>query len=159
MSKPINAAVVNAFVSSLREVLLSSTGIQSQLNPLKVATESPEAPNLLVRIEMTGGLNGPAICSFEPGVARQIAAKLLLTAENEAPEFESPECKDALAELMSMLIGNATGPLLDQGIPLALEPPTAEFATTPGKLEQKSVKVSLSTRSGEINLYLCLTQA
>lgn len=158
MSKPINAAVVNAFVTSLRDVLLASTGIQGELNPIKVATESPEAPNLLVRIDMSGGLNGPAICSFEPKVARQIAAKLLLTDEGSAPEFESLECKDALGELMSMLIGNATGPLLDQGIPLALQPPITEFATTPGKLDQRSIKVSLSTRSGEINMFLCLTQ-
>lgn len=88
MTKPIKAEVVNAFMASLREIFLASTGIESELAPIHLTANSPPAPNMLVSIQISGGVNGPAICSFEPGVAREIAGRMLAT--DDAPEFDSP---------------------------------------------------------------------
>ncbi len=157
MNKPIKAEVVNAFVSSLREIFLASTGIESELAPLNVATSGPPAPNMLVSIQITGGVQGPAICSFEPGVAREIAGRMLAT--EVEPEFDSPECRDALGELANIIIGNATGTLLDEGYQVELSLPTTALASTPELLDQRSIKVSLNTRSGQVSMLLCLTQS
>ena len=157
MNKPIRAEVVNAFVSSLREIFLASTGIESELAPLHVASRGPPPPNLLVSIQITGRVHGPAICSFEPGVACEIAGRMLAT--DVAPAFDSPECRDALGELANIIMGNATGALLEEGYPIQLSTPTTALASTPQVLDHRSIKVSLNTRSGQVSMLLCLTQS
>lgn len=155
VNSPIRAEVVNAFVTSLREIFLTATGLQAELAPLGVVSDSPAPPNMVVRIQISGELAGSAICSFSPGVARASAGYMLAS---ESPAFDSPETRDALGELANILVGNATGALLEQGYSVELSPPTTELASAPQKLARQSVNVSLNTDSGQVCLVLCLTQ-
>jgi chemotaxis protein CheX len=152
----INADVVNAFVSSLVNIFQAATGLKGELEPLTVSTELPPPPGVVVSIQIRGPLFGPAIWNFAPEVASEIAARML--GSESRPPYDSPEAKDAVAELANIVVGNTTDALLQAGYQVELSPPTAEIAPSLGQLEGRTLAVSLTTSSGPISLYLALRQ-
>jgi CheY-specific phosphatase CheX len=155
MSTPLNVEVINVFTSSLHTVFEAATGVSGRLGPLKIVTELPPPPHVMVTIHVSGKLVGPAMWIFEPQVARELAARML--ASEETPAFDSPECRDALGELANILVGNVTGALLDAGYPIELSPPTTEMAPVAEKLDGQNLRLSFDTNAGKVDLFLGLS--
>ena len=156
MKATISAEVVNAFVSPLLEVFQATTGLKAQLELHRLASDVPSLPGVVVTINLSGRIIGRAIWTFEPTVARAIAAHMM--ASPDSPALESPECKDAVGELANILVGNATDALLEAGFPVTLSVPTTMVPTAAQKLDQPSVRVSVNTEAGHVNLVLAVTQ-
>ncbi len=156
MKATISAEVVNAFVSPLLGVFQATTGLKAKLELHKLASDVPSLPGVVVTINLSGRIIGQAIWTFEPTVARAIAAHML--ASSDSPALDSSECKDAVGELANILVGNATDALLQAGFPVELSVPTTMVPTAAQKLDHPSVRVSMNTEAGHVNLVLAVTQ-
>lgn len=158
MNTPINAEVITAFASSLRDVFQATTGMESEFQPLKMVSTIPPPPHLMVTIQMSGKVMGPAIWLFEPEVARELAKRML--ASEDPIDLDSPECRDALGEFANILVGNVSGALLDEGYPIEISTPETTVTVSPEQnLAQRSLKMSLRTSAGDVSLVLALTMA
>lgn len=156
MSAALNPTVVDAFVASLRDVFEATTGIAGVIQPLQFVSTIPPPPHLMVTIQLKGGVMGPAIWLFDPQVARELAGRML--ASDVPLAYDSPECRDALGEFANILVGNVSGALLDAGYPIELSTPTTAVTLSPEQaLSQRSLKVSLRTPAGDVDLVLALT--
>jgi chemotaxis protein CheX len=156
MKATISAEVVNAFVSPLLGVFQATTGLKAKLELHKLASDVPSLPGVVVTINLSGRIIGQAIWTFEPTVARAIAAHML--ASSDSPALDSSECKDAVGELANILLGNATDALLQAGFPVELSVPTTMVPIAAQKLDHPSVRVSVNTEAGHVNLVLAVTQ-
>jgi CheY-specific phosphatase CheX len=159
MNVPINAEVVNALLEPIFDVLKSCTGVEAQVAAVDLATRLPPPPCLMVRVELRGRIVGPISWSFDPKVARELAARMLSSAT--LPEFGSADCTDALAELANVIVGNATGALLNAGYAVEVLPPTTRILeTSPNfKLAERALLVILQTPVGKVNVVMELTIA
>jgi len=152
---PSQADVLHAFIEPLLDVIRSATGLTGQLGPMTLARSMPAPPYMKVQIQVRGRVFGPIICTFDPAMAREVTARMMAT--EESPAFDSPECRDALGELANILVGNATGALLDVGCAIELAPPHAEVAHEAGELAHRTLSVPVTTEYGQMNLLIGLS--
>ena len=159
MNTPVNAEVVNALLEPVFDVLKSCTGVEAHLSGVDYASKLPPPPCVMVTVELRGGVVGPISWSFDPKVARELAGRML--ASPTLPEFGSADCTDALAELANIIVGNATGALLNAGYTVEVLPPIARVLnTSPNtKLAARALAVVLETPLGNVNVVMELTLA
>ena len=157
MNTPINAEVVNALLEPVFDVIKACTGVDSHVASLDFAARLPPPPCVTVRVELTGRVVGPISWSFDPNVARELAGRML--SSPTLPEFGSPDCTDALAELANVIVGNATGALLNAGYAVEVLPPTTRVVKTPpnNKLAERALAVILETPVGKVNVIMELS--
>jgi CheY-specific phosphatase CheX len=159
MNVPINAEVVNALLEPVFDVLKSCTGYEAHVAGLAFAAQLPPPPCVMVTVELRGRIVGPISWSFDPKVARELAARML--SSSTLPEFGSEDCTDALAELANIIVGNATGALLNAGYAVEVLPPTTRVLQTPptSKLAERALAVVLETPIGKVNIVMELSIA
>ena len=159
MTAPINAEIVNALLAPIFDVLKSCTGLESHVASVNLATEVFPPPCLVVRVELRGRIVGPISWSFDPEVARGLAARML--SWETGPAFGSADCADALAELANVVVGNATGALLNAGYVVEVLPPTAHVLETvlTRKLAERALLVRLETPVGTVDVLMELSVA
>src|SRR5450631_2257375 len=129
MSAHITPDIVNALLEPVFDVLKTCAGVESHVSRMEFVDELPPAPRLSVTVEVSGRIVGPIVWSFDPEVARKLAAGMLATPD--LPVFGSPDCNDALSELANVIVGNATGALLEAGYAVELAPPKTNLAYSP----------------------------
>jgi CheY-specific phosphatase CheX len=156
---PITAEVVNALLAPIFDVLKASTGIDSRVAGLDLASRLPPPPCVMVRVELRGSIVGLISWSFDPTVARELAARML--SSPSLPEFGSVDCTDALTELSNVIVGNATGALLNAGYVVQVLPPTSRVmrAQPTSLLAERALAVILETPVGKVNIIMELTIA
>lgn len=158
-NSPINAEIVNALLAPIFDVLKACTGIDSRVAAVDLASRLPPPPCVMVRVELRGAIVGPISWSFNPSVARELAARML--SSSTLPEFGSADCTDALTELANVIVGNATGALLNAGYVVEVLPPTFRVlqAQPTSMLAERALAVTLETPVGKVNIIMELTIA
>jgi CheY-specific phosphatase CheX len=157
MNSPVNADVVNALLEPIFDVLKACTGVESHVAGVDLAARLPPPPCLMVRVELRGRVVGPISWSFDPKVARELASRLL--SSSSPPDFGSADCTDALAELANVIVGNATGALLNAGYAVEVLPPTTRILEegVDFQLAERALVVVLQTPVGTVNVVMELT--
>ena len=159
MNVPVNAEVVNALLEPVIDVLKACTGVEAQVVGVDFASRLPPPPCVMVTVELRGRVVGPISWSFDPKVARELAARMM--SSPTLPEFGSPDCTDAVAELANIIVGNATGALLNAGYAVEVLPPTTRVLNTTrgAKLAERALAVVLETPMGNVNVVMELSIA
>jgi CheY-specific phosphatase CheX len=159
MNAPVNAEVVNALLEPVFDVIKACTGVEAHVAGLDFAAQFPPPPCVMVRVELKGRVVGPISWSFDPNVARELAGRML--SSSTLPEFGSADCTDALAELANIIVGNATGALLNAGYAVEVLPPTTRILQTPAnaRLAERALAVILETPVGKVNVIMELSIA
>ena len=157
MPRTLSPEVIQAFVSSLESLFYSATGVRGELGSMALTTERPPPPYVEVTIHLKGSLVGPVHCTFGPVLAQDIASHMLNGLH--APEFDTPACRDALAELANVLVGSATGTLSNTGLPVELAVPKTRLAEATERSRDDALRVTLMTGAGPMDLLLDVRMA
>ncbi len=111
--------------------LVAGAALQAQPVPLDIPTEAA----VLIRIEISGALEGVCEIALSAPMTAQFAA--LLTGETPEPEGKiSDDTREAAAELIQQICGNAADRLRGAFGPLELKPRLAERDSASGERQR-----------------------
>ncbi len=112
MSKPINAAVVNAFIEGTKNVL----GTMCQTNPVigkpSLKSNSSLFGDVTGAISLTGENNGLVVLSFSKEAACTIVSRMLYEEKSDIDD----DVMDAVGEMTNMITGDSRKRLSENGM-------------------------------------------
>lgn len=148
---PVSAAIVNALVTPVLDVLQALGGLDARLSGMEVAAELPPAPCLSVTIMLKGEVAGPVVWVFNQRMARALAQRLV----PDDPNPDLATCQDAVSEVANMIAGNATGSLLEAGYQVDIMPPEVEVRLVgAARLGERMLQISVDTDAGKLKMVL-----
>ncbi len=117
----MKAEYVNAFLEPAVSVIKKVLKVKVTIGEITKAVTVNARDAFSVIIGLSGDLSGVVIIGFSMKTARNIAAKMLC--KDKLTDLNI-DAKEALSELVNMIVGNATGNLYDLGLKELLTPPT-----------------------------------
>ena len=125
MGLRINAIVINAFLAPALEHLRILTGSDTALERMEICSELPSTA-FTMRIDVHGSLEGAVYWSFDSALAERLAIYMLPPGSRTQ---DTGLKLDAVAELANIIVGNATGNLLESGYDVQFLPPRHQAGT------------------------------
>jgi CheY-specific phosphatase CheX len=122
MGQRISAKVINAFLAPALEHLRTLAGTNTLLEKMELTQWLPPS-SITVRIELQGGVKGTTYWSFDLALAEHLAKNMLPSQNSNQKITNLDILSDAVAELANIIVGHATGNLLESGYRIHFLPP------------------------------------
>ncbi len=139
---------ITPFVESAQRVLGSTLGSEVRAGKLRLAPTPALFKGVAALVGLTGEVEGRVIFDM----AMETALKIASAMNGETFTTLSPLAQDSIAELASMMIGNAVTALNDRGVKLKLTPTTLFVGEnmTASTTTLETLVIPLSTVHGEV---------
>lgn len=122
MGQRISAKVINAFLAPALEHLSTFAGTNTLLEKMELTQWLPPS-TITVRIELQGGVKGSTYWSFDLTLAQHLAQNMLPLQNCDQVENNLNLLSDTVSELANIIVGHATGNLLESGYSIQFLPP------------------------------------
>jgi CheY-specific phosphatase CheX len=143
---------VLATLESIQRVFDGCFALETTMGLPTICEEEPQGAVIPIQVSMLGDFQAVVQLSFQQGLARHSAVKLMGLPESAVlrPEI----CLDAAIEMSNILLGNATAPLHDAGYKVLPQPPRPVFRGGKSlKNFGRCVMLPIHTEQGDLILY------
>lgn len=149
------AAIVTAFVDPVVQLMEACLGVEARPVAIGLTAELDPPPSISVSIETSGELAGGVTWTFDAGLARDVAARLLA---REPADVDEATCAAAAAELANIAVGNATAALLDAGYRVDIHPPSVHAPDGDRRLADRTLAVTVHTPRGILRVLIAIQE-